>query len=341
MNGNRSSFSVLRSACEPEGRTSNVERGTANAERRTKNVERCGLGPAAVVALAATLLVAAVVQGAGQSGSSAARRAAPPESVRLYVFDCGTLEGADMGRYRLKNEEVATTRMSVACFLVAHPKGTLMWDVGAIPDAAWKPTGAPLAQRIVLPDSQTREVTMLKPLKTQLADVGYAPTSVNYLAMSHYHWDHTANANDFAGSTWLVRQVERDAMFSQKPTPLTQPSGYAALRTSKTVTIRNDEHDVFGDGTVLIKLAAGHTPGHQVLYVKLRKSGGVVLSGDLYHYPEERTLARVPTFEFNQEQTSATRAAIDAFLKKMGARLWIQHDFAADAKLKKAPSYYD
>ena len=167
--------------------------------------------------LVATLLFAAVAHGAGQS--PAARRAGPPESVRLYVFDCGTLEGADVGRFRLKNEEVATIRMSLACFLIAHPKGTLMWDVGAIPDAAWKPTGAPLAQRIVLPDSQAREVTMIKPLKAQLAEAGYAPASINYLALSHYHWDHTANANDFAAATWLVRQVERDAMFSENPRP--------------------------------------------------------------------------------------------------------------------------
>ena len=334
MHGHRSSFYIRRSdICVLN---QNAERRTQNVERRTKNVERVF-----VLALAATLLLAAAVHGAGQSASSAARRAGPPESVRLYVFDCGTLEGADMGRYRLKNDEVATTRMSLACFLVAHPKGTLMWDAGAIPDAAWKPTGAPLAQRIVLPDSQTREVTMIKPLTAQLAAAGYAPAGINYLALSHYHWDHTANANDFAGATWLVRQVERDAMFSDKPTPLTQPSGYAALRSSKTITIKTDEHDVFGDGTVLLKLAAGHTPGHQVLYVKLRNSGGVVLSGDLYHYPEERTLGRVPTFEFNQEQTSSTRADIDAFLKKLGAQLWIQHDFAANAKLKKAPSYYD
>ena len=321
MHGNRSAF---------------VERRTSNAERRTPNVERMF-----VLALIATLLLAAVVHGTGQRASSAAPRTGAPESVRLYVFDCGTLEGADMGRYRLKNEEVATIRMSVACFLVAHPKGTLMWDAGAVPDAAWKPTGAPLAQRIVLPDSQAREVTMIKPLKAQLVEAGYAAANINYLALSHYHWDHTANASDFAGATWLVRQVERDAMFSQKPTALTQPSGYAALRTSKTLTITSDEHDLFGDGTVVLKLAPGHTPGHQVLYVKLRNSGAVVLSGDLYHYPEERTLGRVPTFEVNQEQTSATRVAIDAFLKKTGAQLWIQHDFAANARLKKAPGYYD
>jgi len=47
-----------------------------------------------------------------------------------------------------------------------------------------------------------------------------------------------------------------------------------------------------------------------------------MLSGDLYHYPEERVLDCVPTFEFNVDQTRATRVAIDAFLKKRGAALY-------------------
>jgi N-acyl homoserine lactone hydrolase len=138
-----------------------------------------------------------------------------------------------------------------------------------------------------------------------------------------------------------VPQAERDAMFAEKPPGTTQPSTYSALRDSKTLILKSDEHDVFGDGSVVIKSAPGHTPGHQVLYLKLAKTGGVVLSGDLYHYPEDRALDRVPTFEFNPEQTRATRVAIDAFLKKTGAQLWIQHDFHGDAKLKKSPSFYE
>ena len=85
---------------------------------------------------------------------------------------------------------------------------------------------------------------------------------------------------------------------------------------------------MFGDGTVILKSAPGHTVGHQVLYVKLAKTGGVLLSGDLYHYPEERTLGRVPTFEFNQDQTRTARESVETFLKKTGAALWIQHDLA-------------
>ena len=277
----------------------------------------------------------------GQTTSSPARRAEPPKSVRLFVLDCGTLENMDARRFELKPEEVATNRMSVPCFLVAHPKGILLWDTGAVSDAAWKPTGAPVTHHLLLSASQPRDLTLIKPLNGQLAEAGYSPADVTHLAFSHYHWDHTANANAFARATWLVRQVERDAMFSQKPPDLTQPSAYEALRNSKTVVISRDEHDVFGDGAVVIKLAAGHTPGHQILYVKLARTGGVVLSGDLYHYPEERTLNRVPTFEFNQAQTRATRVAIEAFLKRMGAQLWIQHDAIANARLRKAPEYYE
>jgi N-acyl homoserine lactone hydrolase len=130
-------------------------------------------------------------------------------------------------------------------------------------------------------------------------------------------------------------------MFAEKPPGTTQPSTYSALRQSKTLIFKADEHDVFGDGTVIVRWAPGHTPGHQVLYLKLAKAGGVMLSGDLYRYPEERALDRVPTFEFNPEQTRASRVAIDSFSKKTGAQLWIQHDFNGNAKLKKSLNFYD
>jgi len=275
-------------------------------------------------------------------------RPKPPESVRLYVFDCGTLHPADMSRYQLQRSEVSTTDLAVPCFLIAHPKGTLMWDTGVLADGAWMRKGdhsssaaTPVDIHIVLPDGQQRDATVRRGLLSQLAEAGYLPAFVDYLALSHYHYDHTANANEFAGATWLVRQVERDAMFADKAPATTDPRTYSKLRDSKTKIIATDDYDVFGDGTVVIKFAPGHTPGHQVLYLKLAHTGGVVLSGDLYHYPEERALGRVPKFDFDPEQTRASRAAIEAFLKQSGAQLWIQHDAAGNAKLKKSPAYYD
>ena len=186
-----------------------------------------------------------------------------------------------------------------------------------------------------------RYATARKPFRAQLAEVGYTPADIRYFAVSHFHWDHVGNANLFAGATWLVQRSERDVMFGEPPSPRTEPQNFAALNNSKTTFITSDEYDVFGDGTVVIKATPGHSPGHQSLFVKLARTGPVVLSGDLYHYPEERSLNRVPTTEFNVQQTVASRASLETFLKKTGSKLWIQHDYIADAKRKKSPSFYE
>jgi glyoxylase-like metal-dependent hydrolase (beta-lactamase superfamily II) len=261
-----------------------------------------------------------------------ASAAEPPKSLRVYVIDCGSLNIPDTTPYRLKKEDVATTYMSAPCFLIAHPGGTMMWDAGAVPDSNFKP-GTTTAMM--------RYATAVKPLTAELAEIGYAPRDITYLALSHFHWDHVGNANLFAGSTWLVRKLERDIMFSIPPSPRTEPANYSALKNSKTIVIKDNDYDVFGDGTVILKSAPGHSPDHQVLFLKLAKTGPIVISGDLYHYPEERQRNLIPTTEFNAAQSAASRAAIERFLKQTGARLWIQHDFTATAKLRKSPGYYD
>ena len=290
--------------------------------------------------LAAVAVVTGVVSGTlfgAHTLAAQAPSAAVP--IRLYVLDGGTLE-SDPARYQLTREDVGVTQLSIAAYLVVHPKGLLMWDTEAVPDSEWTPTGTPVKQRLVLGDGQERFVTLARPLTVQLLAAGYKPSDITYLALSHYHWDHTANADLFSSATWLVRQVERDAMFAEKTTGTSRPGTYARLKESKTVIVTADEHDVFGDGTVILKAAAGHTPGHQVLFVRLPETGPLVLSGDLYHYAAERTMGKYPTFEFNQDQTRASRAALETFMMRTKARLWIQHDFTAHAALKKAPEYY-
>jgi N-acyl homoserine lactone hydrolase len=277
-------------------------------------------------ALIVLLCVASALTSAQQ------RKAQPPSSVRLYVFDCGKLDIPDISPYQLTRAEIATNVMSVPCFLVAHPKGTLIWDVGVVPDRLITPGTSGTLRGY---GSSTRK------LETQLNEIGYAPSDITYLSFSHFHWDHIGNANLFARATWLVRKAERDVMFSDPPSPRTEPENFNALKDSRTTFITTADYDVFGDGKVVIKSAPGHSPGHQVLFVNLSKTGPVLLSGDLYHYPEERRLKKVPTTEFDRDQSAASRASIEAFLTRTHAQLWIQHDFNAVAKLNKAPAFYE
>ena len=260
------------------------------------------------------------------------RKAQPPNSVRLYVFDCGKLDIPDITPYQLTRAEIATNVMSVPCFLIAHPKGTLMWDVGVVPDRLIPADGTGTLRGYA---------SSTKTLASQLAAIGYTPRDITYLSFSHFHWDHVGNANMFANATWLVRKAERDVMFADPPSPRTEPENFSALRNSKTTMIATADYDVFGDGNVVIKSAPGHSPGHQVLFLNLKQTGPVLLSGDLYHYPEERRLKKIPTTEFDRDQSAASRAAIEAFLTRTHAQLWIQHDFNATAKLNKAPAYYE
>jgi glyoxylase-like metal-dependent hydrolase (beta-lactamase superfamily II) len=280
-------------------------------------------------------IVAAVVSAAvGFPSANAQQAAKPPQSLRLYVLDCGIITPPNLDNYGLKVSEVVDTRMVTPCFLIAHPRGTLMWDTGEIQDAAFQGGVSP---------QKLNNFTVDRPLLPQLAAIGYTPANITYLALSHYHGDHVANATQFTGSTWIVQKGDRDAILGPRPqgTRVPDPKFFEGLANSKTVVLNNEDHDVFGDGTVVIKPAPGHTPGHQVLFLKLANTGNILLCGDLYHYPEEITYKKVPNFDTDREQTLKSREAIEAFVKQNQAQLWIQHEYTTGIKRKIAPAFYD
>jgi N-acyl homoserine lactone hydrolase len=283
---------------------------------------RALLGAALAVGIASGLLGSGVAEAADAAGP------------KLYILDCGTISKMDSNLFGLKPEEIKGDASFVSpCYLVVHPKGTLIWDVGQVPDKDIPDNGTEVVQEGIL--KATRR------LGTQLAALGYKPQDITYMAMSHYHSDHTANANMFAGSTWIVQQAEYDIMFSDQQVRIRTPDSYKELKNAKRVALKNADHDVFGDGTVIVKAAPGHTPGHQMLFLKLRNFGPLLLMGDLYHLPEEKTLDRVPTFDFDAAMTRATRKQVDEFVRQSGAKAWIQHDPPTYAPLKKAPQFYD
>jgi len=283
-------------------------------------------------------IVAAAVFVAFAFAPANAQQPPRPPSLRLYVLDCGIITPANVDNYGFKSNEVADMRMITPCFLIVHPRGSLIWDTGEIPDSAFKDGVSP---------QKLNAFTVDRPLLPQLAAIGYTPANITYLALSHYHGDHVANASLFAGSTWIVQKGDRDPILAPRPaTPsatgrVPDPKFFEGLANSKTVVLNGEDHDVFGDGTVVIKSTPGHTPGHQSLFLKLARTGNVLLSGDLYHYPEEITYKKIPSFDTNKEQTAKSRERIEAFVKQNRAQLWIQHDYAAGTKRKIAPEFYD
>jgi glyoxylase-like metal-dependent hydrolase (beta-lactamase superfamily II) len=280
-----------------------------------------------------------VAAGAALAALAQAPRAAAPVAMRLYVFDYGLLNITRDGveRYHVTTTEVGETRMPVPCFMVAHPRGTLMWDVGVVPDDDVENSAGGGRSAV----NATAAALVTRTLRSQLAAIGYQPSDITYVAVSHAHKDHTANLNQFARATWLTTQAERDFMWKPNNERV-DPRFYSALEHSRWTRIDRDEYDVFGDGKVIIKAAPGHTPGHQVLVLTLGVAGRVMIAGDLYHYPAERTFQRAPPDnEFDVRQSAASRRRIEDYLRKTKTAIWIEHEWAANARLKKSPEYYE
>src|SRR5215467_2349335 len=281
--------------------------------------------------------LAAIVAGLAVTPSATAqqtKKAQAPQSLRLYVLDCGRITGVSGDSLGFKPGELASADMITPCYLIVHPRGTMIWDTGEIPDSAFQNGVSPAKQGAFTVD---------RPLLPQLAAIGYTPADITYLALSHYHGDHVANASLFAGSTWIVQRGDRDPILAPRPagSRVPDPKYFEGLANSKTVVLNGEDHDVFGDGTVVIKSTPGHTPGHQSLFLKLANTGNVLLSGDLYHYPEEITYKKVPSFDTDREQTAKSRTTIEEFVRQNHAQLWIQHDYTAGIKRRMAPEFYD
>jgi glyoxylase-like metal-dependent hydrolase (beta-lactamase superfamily II) len=265
--------------------------------------------------------------------ASGAPPVAPTKSVRLYVIDCGVLLYNDLQRFGYKKGEISPTNLSNGCYLIVHPmKGTLIWDTGVVPDNLWKDEKAP-------PKKEYAEGTI--PLKKQLEQIGYEPEDIKFVAVSHAHWDHVANLYEFSHDTWLVSAYTRDKLLGAHPPDKTDASMFTPLRDTRTITLPDDKsYDVFGDGSAVIIPTPGHTPDSRVLLVNLKKTGPIVLSGDLYHFLKDIKTNNVLPNE-NRPQSLHSREEIQQLLKSDHGTLWVNHDYTQFSKLKKSPNYYD
>jgi glyoxylase-like metal-dependent hydrolase (beta-lactamase superfamily II) len=273
-------------------------------------------------------VLAIAIASAAAGGAHAAEGSA---AVRLYAIDCGRIQVSDMGAFadtgELDGREVPVV---APCFLVRHPKGTLLWDTGLPDQLAGK---GPVKNGIF-------ELSVKAPIADQLAQIGLTPAAVDLLAFSHMHFDHTGKANAFPGATWILNKDEL-AYATAQPAPLGVDATTFSAHAAATTRMIAGDHDVFGDGTVQILKSPGHTPGHGVLLVKLRKAGYVVLSGDLFHLRENREHRRVPALNVSRADTLASIDRIEKIAGNRKARFVVQHDVQDFESLPRFPAYLE
>jgi hypothetical protein len=65
----------------------------------------------------------------------------------------------------------------------------------------------------------------------------------------------------------------------------------------------------------------------------------VLLSGDFVHLKANWDAKRVPSINYNSEQTIRSMNEMDAFIKATGAKLWINHDQQQSATIAHSPAF--
>src|ERR1017187_7610381 len=103
----------------------------------------------------------------------------------------------------------------------------------------------------------------------------------------------------------------------------------------------DEDRDVFGDGTVRILKAPGHTPGSRMLLVKLAKSGPVLITGDLFHTRENYENDLVPSVNISRADTLASSQRLRRIAANTHARVVIQHDPTDFSSMPVFPKYLD
>ena len=275
------------------------------------------------------LAFASCKQGSKEQADAPVQEA--PE-IKLYTFDGGTVQVnalelfAQDETYRGQSKEFAD-----AFYVIVHPEGTLMWDAGLSESLIGLP------EPYTSPDGNFT-VSRKDSVVNQLASIGLGAEDIDYIAFSHTHFDHTGHAAALKEATWLVQKEEYDFVMGEEVRS-SNPEMYEAVKDLENIKKIEGDYDVFGDGTVVFKYMPGHTPGHQVLYLNMKEHGPLLLSGDLYHFYENREYQRIPIFNYDVAQTRESMKAFEAFAEAENAEVYLQHQKEDFEKLPKAPKY--
>jgi glyoxylase-like metal-dependent hydrolase (beta-lactamase superfamily II) len=268
------------------------------------------------------------------------------QDIKLYAFSSGALT---IGKGILQN--LAPTEppitIPVGFYVIKHPKGNVLFDTGnndtIIKDPSYWGANFEALKPVNTPDVA---------IDTQLQKIDLKPDDIKYVVVSHLHLDHGGNVGKFPKSTIVVQKDEiRNAFWPEAGTggPYiigdVMPLRAAGADYPNKVSMLQLEGDLdlFGDGTIVVKRWVAHTPGSQMMTVRLKNTGLVILTGDNVYFREnvEKSLPPNIVLAYNP---SGFLTAYEWIRHKMAtekADFFTAHDPDAFKAMKKAPEFYD
>jgi glyoxylase-like metal-dependent hydrolase (beta-lactamase superfamily II) len=180
------------------------------------------------------------------------------------------------------------------------------------------------------------------PLEAAFELAGVDPRDVVGVCISHFHNDHVGGVRLFAGQCPIyLQRAEWELGMSTDPGELEAAAMFRIDFDDAHLDWRLLDGDTENAPGITAVLTAGHTPGHQSLRLRLAKTGALVLSGDAVHFRDNWDTPRAPVQNFDKDESIKSVNKLRRVAAANKAQVWINHDFAQTATLKKSPAYYD
>lgn len=269
---------------------------------------------------------------------------------RAFIWHFGTVE--DSGKEYMPKAYC----MRTSIYFINHPEVKILFDTG------WKPEemgrdGFP--GRRSPEDGWTTHQAADENPSAQLRKCGINLDDIDYVVMSHLMNEHAGWLPEFAGkkARIIVQQKEYEyarrigvPLHAGQDPPIEQFHSWMYWRhqfeaPGLNYKLINGDYEITRD--VQILHAPGHTPGYQVMLIRLPNSGTIVMSpcehlGMYYMTPINGNGPGIPhAFTWFAAQELQTFHRIRKIVAKEKGQVFCGHDGDQAKTLKHAPDYYD
>ena len=252
-------------------------------------------------------------------------------TLRIYALRCGAIEFDR--RSFFPDAPRQAMRVPVPAFLITHPKGKVLFDTGIHADGFRDPVahyGKDLAAYFKFFCGEGEG------LVAQLKMLGLTPDDITHVVNSHFHFDHCGCNALFTRAEIFVQGAEmRETRAARDADRRPDRDWEGALN----YRLLDGEHDLFGDGKLIIVKTPGHTAGHQSLRVDVGGGVRVCLTGDACYTQEhlERDLLPSKGAVWNETEMRRSLGVLRAMRERNGFDLVYGHDGEQLQRLRTCP----
>ena len=272
--------------------------------------------------------------------------------MKLYVLDHGKLsidKGLLDGSRQLDtfydpNAPVEMVEYPVYTVLIDHPEGKVLFDTACHPDSMkghWPD---------YLKKSFPYHAVESQHLLNRLEQLNLRTEDIDYVIISHLHFDHAGSLEMFPNSKIIVHEDELSNTM-ENYLQNTEVPGYVREEIKawedadlqwKTVPKTADKVTLM-EGIDILNYGPGHSYGMLGLHIQLPSTGSIVLASDaIYSKMNYVPPIQLPSSVFDPEGYKRTIEQVKLIEEQYQAQIWFGHDVEQfQSLIKSTEGFYE